>query len=135
MNRLFSCLAAAAALAGSCRTDPDVRKTYPVTGTVSINGTPAEAGLQVALVPQFTETDKYPIHPRATTGADGTYNFGTLAAGTYSILVEQPPNTLAGQSAAGSFGGSPVINGILDIPVPAGQTSVGYDVGFIERLR
>jgi hypothetical protein len=70
-----------------------------------------------------------------TTGADGTYNFGNLGAGTYSIAVEQPDGTLAGQSAAGTFGGAPVENGILDIPVPAGQTSAGYDVSFIERLR
>ena len=82
-----------------------------------------------------TTTGGQAVSLATTTGADGTYNFGNLGAGTYLIAVEQPDGTLAGQSSAGSFGGAPVENGIVDIPVPAGQTSVGYDVSFIERLR
>ena len=82
-----------------------------------------------------TTTGGQEVSLATTTGADGTYNFGNLVAGTYSIAVEQPPDTLVGTSAAGMFGGAPVINGIVEIPIPAGQTSAGYDVSFIERLR
>ena len=114
MTRLLTPVLAAAVLAAGCNSHPDVRKTYPVTGTLTINGAPAEAGIIVFLTPQFTETDKYPIHPRALTGDGGTFKFTTfhtddgVPEGEYVATVEWPPPS-AGMSSYASgdmFGGA-----------------------------
>jgi hypothetical protein len=68
----------------------------------------------------------------ATTAADGTYSFGSLAAGTYSLVATLPDGLLTGHSAAGTFGGNLADNAVMNIPVPAGQTSTGYNFGFEE---
>jgi hypothetical protein len=87
--------AAAAGLALGCGGN-DFRKTYPVTGTVTINGTPAEPGVLVWLHPQFTESDKYPIHPKGETTDGGafvisTYNSGDGAPeGEYVVTIDWP---------------------------------------------
>src|SRR5689334_13851153 len=100
MTRLPLLVLAAAVLAGGCRSGPDIRKSYPVTGTLTIDGAPAEAGVVITLVPQFVETDKHPIHPRALTGAGGTFTFTTYNTddgapeGEYVAVVEWPPRPL-----------------------------------------
>src|SRR5688500_13131919 len=92
---LFPAAAAALVLAG-CGGGADFRKTYPVTGTITVDGAAAEPGVLVSLHPQFPETDKYPIHPRgATTEAGGfkisTYNSDDGAPeGEYVATVEWP---------------------------------------------
>jgi hypothetical protein len=88
-------LAAAAVLAAGCGGN-DLRKTYPVTGTVTIDGAPAEPGVLVWLHPQFPESDKYPIHPRGETKTGGefkilTYNTDDGAPeGEYIATVDWP---------------------------------------------
>ena len=88
-------VAAAAGLAAGCGGN-DFRKTYPVTGTLTVNGAPAEPGVLIWLHPQFAETDKYPIHPKGETTAGGafvisTYNTGDGAPeGEYLATVEWP---------------------------------------------
>lgn len=114
MRRLFLLVAAAAAVAVGCNSDPDVRKTYPVTGTLTINGAPAEAGIIVFLTPQFTETDKHPIHPRALTGDGGTFKFTTyetddgVPEGEYVATLEWPPKTgpMSSYASGDLFGGA-----------------------------
>ena len=112
MSRSLLPLIAAAALAAGCRNEPDVRKAYPVTGTVTINGTPAPAGLQVALTPQFTETDRYPIHPWATTRDDGSFTITTYYAddgapeGEYVATVTWPPNPVSPYPTGDLMGGA-----------------------------
>jgi len=96
MTRLLIPFAAAAVLASGCHGDADLRKTHPVSGTLMINGAPAPAGIIVFLFPQFTETDKYPIHPRGLTGEGGTFKVTTYNSddgapeGEYVVAVEWP---------------------------------------------
>ncbi len=74
----------------------EIRKTYPVTGSLTIDGQPAEAGVLVYLHPKFEEKDKYPIHPKGETDANGafqitTYNTNDGAPeGSYVITVDYP---------------------------------------------
>jgi SdrD B-like protein len=82
-----------------------------------------------------TTTGGQAVNLSTTTGQDGTYSFGNLPAGTYTISVVQPDGFLQGQSFVGAFGGTPAADSVIGIPVPAGQTSVGYDFSFVERLR
>lgn len=74
----------------------ETRKTYPVKGTLTIDGQPAEAGILVYLHPQYKEQDKYPIHPKGETDASGQFQIMTYNAndgapeGSYLITVEYP---------------------------------------------
>ena len=96
MSRTLILAAAAAVLAAGCGGGKDLRKTYPVTGTVTINGAPAEPGVLVLLHPQFTETDKYPIHPRGETKEGGAFQITTYNTddgapeGEYVVTIEWP---------------------------------------------
>ena len=113
MRRLLT-LTAAAVLAAGCSDHPDVRKTYPVTGTLTINGAPAEAGVIVFLTPQFTETDKHPIHPRALTAEGGRFKFTTYSSddgvpeGEYVATLEWPPpaRPMSSYASGDLFGGA-----------------------------
>jgi hypothetical protein len=96
----------------SCSGD-GTRKTYPVTGTLTIDGKPADAGVLVYLHPQFTETDKYPIHPKGETDAAGafqitTYNTNDGAPeGAYLMTVEFPQRSgLSPHFSGDLFGGA-----------------------------
>jgi len=94
-------VAAAAILIAGCGTD--VRKTHPVTGTLTIDGAPADAGIVIWLHPQFTESDKYPIHPRGETSTAGEFKITTYKTddgapeGEYVATVEWPQRV--GQSS------------------------------------
>jgi hypothetical protein len=72
----------------------DLRKTFPVGGTVTVDGKPAPAGVVVSLHPQFPEADRLPIHPRGATDETGrfkitTYNSNDGAPeGEYVVTVE-----------------------------------------------
>jgi hypothetical protein len=103
---------AAAVLAAGCG-GSDMRKTYPVTGTVSIDGAPAEPGVLVWLHPQFPESDKYPIHPRGETKDGGqfkilTYNTDDGAPeGEYVATVDWPQRSGMSTHYSGDlFGGA-----------------------------
>lgn len=113
MTRLLFPLIAAAVLMAGCRNEPEVRKTYPVTGTLTVNGAPAESGIAIQLIPQFTETDKYPIHPRAITAEGGAFKFTTYNTddgapeGEYVAVVEWPLRGPMSSYASGDlFGGA-----------------------------
>lgn len=93
LDPLAATVAAALLLLTSCG-GSDLRKTYPVTGTVTVDGQPAPAGVLVSLHPQFTETDRLPIHPKGATDDAGrfqitTYNTDDGAPeGEYVVTVE-----------------------------------------------
>ena len=113
MTRLLFSLAAAAGLLAGCNSGPDIRKTYPVTGTLTVNGAPADPGILVLLTPQFTETDKYPIHPRGLTMDGGAFKFTTYNSddgapeGEYVATVEWPKTGGLSSYASGDlFGGA-----------------------------
>jgi hypothetical protein len=101
----------ALALAG-CGGD-DTRKTYPVTGTLTIDGKPADPGVLVYLHPQYEEKDKFPIHPKGETDAAGkfqitTYNSGDGAPeGAYLVTIEFPQRSgLSPHFSGDLFGGA-----------------------------
>ena len=87
--------AAIALVAAGCG-GSDFRKTYPVTGTLTIDGAPAEPGVLVWLHPQFPETDKFPIHPKGETVEGGAFTIHTYTTGDgapegeYVATVEWP---------------------------------------------
>jgi hypothetical protein len=95
MIRTLLVAAAAVVLVTGCGGN-EFRKTRPVSGTLTINGAPAEPGVLVWLHPQFPESDKYPIHPKGETTEGGaftinTYNTGDGAPeGEYIITVDWP---------------------------------------------
>jgi hypothetical protein len=60
---------------------------------------------------------------------NGNYNFGSLAAGRYTITVTTPDGYLPGHSAAGTFGGTPGENTVVGLTTVAGQSSTGYNFG------
>ncbi|HEX3149180.1 MAG TPA: SdrD B-like domain-containing protein [Gemmataceae bacterium] len=68
----------------------------------------------------------------ATTDVNGAYNFGNVAAGTYSISITAPGDLLPGHAAVGTFGGTPGVNTVTGINVVAGQSSAGYNFGLEE---
>ena len=64
----------------------------------------------------------------AVTGADGSYDFGGLAAGTYIITETNPAQYIDGQETAGTqFGGTPGTGTISGIVVVAGESGTEYD--------
>jgi choice-of-anchor A domain-containing protein len=68
-----------------------------------------------------------------TTDAGGIFVFSNLPAGTYSIYSNYPgPGYRLGSLRVGAFGGqgAPKTN-IFNIVIPAGQSSGGYNFGFI----
>lgn len=102
-----------AALVAGCGDGPEIRRTYPVTGTLTIDGAPADVGVVITLIPQFVETDKHPIHPRALMAQGGTFKFTTynnddgVPEGEYVATVEWPPRPLMSSFASGDmFGGA-----------------------------
>lgn len=134
MSRPFAPLAVslvAVALAG-CG-DDGTRKTYPVGGTVTIDGKPADAGVMVLLHPQFTETDRYPIHPKGETDAAGafkitTYNAGDGAPeGAYLATVEFPQRQGMSPHFGGDLFGGAFANQEANKAKPEFQVTVGKD--------
>lgn len=93
----------------------DLRKTYPVTGTVTVDGKPPGEGVVIQLHPQFTETDRWPIHPRGATDATGRFQITTYSTddgapeGDYVVTVEWPQRSgmsthFSGDLFGGAFG-------------------------------
>ena len=65
----------------------------------------------------------------ATTAADGSYHFGGLPAGVYSVRELQPAGWDDGQTLAGTAGGTPQTNIVVNIDLGAGVNAVSYDFG------
>jgi hypothetical protein len=93
--------------------------------------TPGEAffaGVPMTLT--GTSTGGTPVNMNAETALDGTYNFANLPAGNYTIsVVTTPDGYVPGHSAVGDFGGTPGVNTVTGVAVPASQSSVGYNFG------
>lgn len=90
-----------------------------ISGTVVDQDGDPIAGVTVAL--SGTATDS------TTTGADGTYSFTGLAPGTYTVTETTPTGYTDGGETAGSLGGTVTDDVIADIPLAAGEGSVGND--------
>jgi hypothetical protein len=61
------------------------------------------------------------------TGADGSYNFGTLRPGNYVITKTPPPGFLEGIDHMGSLGGSEPVKDQFFVAMGAGVSGINYD--------
>jgi uncharacterized repeat protein (TIGR01451 family) len=81
-----------------------------------------EAGL-----PGVTITLTGAVTRTVTTGADGSYQFAGLVAGTYAVNEIQPPLYKDGGVQIGSAGGIAATNAITRIALPAGTNGINYN--------
>ncbi len=91
-------------------------------------GEPGIGGVTVTL----TGTDvNGPVSRTTTTAVDGTYSFGGLLSGTYTVTETQPAAYNNGSTTAGSAGGTTTgSNDIVSaITFAAGSTASGYNFG------
>ncbi|AUN93732.1 SdrD B-like domain-containing protein [Pseudazoarcus pumilus] len=70
-----------------------------------------------------------PVTRSATTAPDGTYFFGDLPSGLYTVTQTQPGGWIDGPVNPGSVGGVPVTNEIGSIELPADTDAVQYNFG------
>ncbi|MEQ1858296.1 MAG: SdrD B-like domain-containing protein [Chthoniobacteraceae bacterium] len=63
------------------------------------------------------------------TAADGTYSFGTLRPGTYTVSETQPAGFLDGRDTAGSLGGTLANDNVSAITVNAADAGTDYNFG------
>jgi uncharacterized repeat protein (TIGR01451 family) len=85
------------------------------------------AGVTITL----TGTDDlgFAVNLTTTTAADGSYSFGNLRPGTYTVVQTQPAGFVDGRDAVGSLGGTlgnDVVSAISIVPASAGS---GYTFG------
>lgn len=70
------------------------------------------------------------VSKTTTTGSDGSFNFGTLRPGLYTLTETQPANYLDGLERAGTAGGSIGTNdNIAGIDLASGATAQAYLFG------
>jgi cyclophilin family peptidyl-prolyl cis-trans isomerase len=76
------------------------------------------------------------------TSANGSYNFGSLPAGTYQIQEDPPPTFLDGKDTVGKISGSTSGSNpkadVLQFTVTAGQAGTGYNFALtqvVQQLR
>ncbi len=89
----------------------------------------AEPGLAGATVTLSGTTAGRNVTKTTTTGRDGSYAFGQLDPGTYSVAETPPAGSLPGKDTAGSLGGVAGAGLITGIRVGSGVAGTGYDFG------
>ncbi|MDO9226346.1 MAG: SdrD B-like domain-containing protein [Pseudomonadota bacterium] len=71
-----------------------------------------------------------PVSLTTTTAADGSYNFGNLRPGNYTVTETQPAGWLDGKDTAGAPGGGTAGNDVISaITLNAGDASVNNNFG------
>jgi uncharacterized protein (DUF2141 family) len=93
-------------------------------GTQAATGEPGIAGVKVVLTGQ--DSAGHPVSRTTTTGADGSYTFNNLAAGTYTVREIQPTTFADGTDKAGSLQGTVTNDQIAGINFTANATATGY---------
>jgi uncharacterized repeat protein (TIGR01451 family) len=89
-----------------------------------------EAGIGGAQVTLTGTDDRGAITAiTVTTAADGSYTFGNLRPGTYTITEVQPANTFDGKDALGSLSGTLGNDVISAIPVTSNAAGTNYNFG------
>ncbi len=90
-----------------------------------------EAGVGVVTVTlSGTDDLSTAVNLTTVTLGDGSYSFGTLRPGTYTITETQPGAFLDGIDTAGTLGGSTAVNDVISaINVAPAQNGTGYTFG------
>src|SRR5262249_46344656 len=88
-----------------------------------------EVGVQGILVTLHGVDDQGgPLPSKScTTASDGSYQFTSLAAGTYSISIIRSLGLVDGTGIAGNLGGSVSADTITGIALPAGGSGTGFN--------
>lgn len=91
-----------------------------------VNGSDAGiAGVTITL--SGTDTTGAAISETMTTASDGSWSFGDLASGTYTVAESQPSGTIDGDDLVGSQGGSTTTNDqFSSITLAAGTAAIDY---------
>ena len=91
------------------------------------------AGVTVTLT--GTDDRNQPVLLITVTGADGSYTFGDLRPGSYSVTESQPAAYLDGKDTAGTPGDGVVSNDkISNITLASGENSVNNNFGELPKL-
>ncbi|HMP60828.1 MAG TPA: SdrD B-like domain-containing protein, partial [Gemmatales bacterium] len=88
---------------------------------------PGEAGIaSVTMMLTGVQNNGQSVNRTLQTGADGTFNFTGLLAGTYTLTQTQPANFDDGIITAGTAGGTVGPNVIVGIGLGSGVNATGY---------
>jgi hypothetical protein len=103
-----------------------------VSGFVSIDNAGVLSGLAgVTLTLTGTTSSGQQVTLTTTTGSNGSYSFGNLAAGTYIITETVPPGQVFESASVGTVGGatdgSSGIGKIMGITVANGDVGINYN--------
>ncbi len=90
-------------------------------------GEPGVAGVTLTLT--GTDANSQAVNKATTTAADGTYSFGALLQGTYTLTETQPAGLNSGKNTAGNAGGTFAGDVVSGIALPAGTAAIGYTFG------
>ncbi len=95
---------------------------------------PGEAGIAgVTILLSGVQANSGMINRTVTTGADGSYQFNGLLAGTYSLTETQPNGFAEGTITVGDAGGTAGPNVIVGINIAPGTQATGYLFGEIQN--
>lgn len=119
----------------------NVRDFVPsaLTGLVYVDETndgikqAAERGVGGVTVQLIGTALNQPVFQTYSTLADGSYTFGNLAPGIYTVSIVNPTQMLDGRDTAGSLGDSDALNNsfTFTIAAPGGTNASGYNFGVL----
>ncbi len=96
------------------------------------NGSPDDgAGIGIVTNVTLTGTDDLltPVSTTIATNPDGTYSFGNLRPGTYTIAETQPAGFLDGKDSAGDTGGVLTNDTVSNFTLTPGEANTGVNFG------
>lgn len=94
-------------------------------------GDPGIAGATVTV--SGTDIHGNAVNLTQTTGADGSYNFGSLVPGTYTVAkTAVPPGYLDAKVNVGNQGGTLGTNAVTQITLAGGVTGANYNFGEVK---
>jgi uncharacterized surface anchored protein len=99
--------------------------TGSISGSVVDQTVAPISGVTITL--SGTDVNGDPVSATTTTDDEGDYEFDGLIEGSYTVDETQPAGYDDGGETAGSAGGTVSDDRIADIPLGAGQDSVGND--------
>ena len=111
---------------------PRPRSPAPFFNDRNGNGVidPGEEGLGGVQIRLTVATPTGPVTRTVTTAADGSYSFGNLGPGTYTLTQVPPSGWTNVSQIPGSSGGTALgPNLIGDIVLGPGELATGYDFG------